>query len=44
MNSSGTHKGEFQGFITLQDGKITEEWVNADTIGLMQQIGTISLP
>ena len=31
-------------FITLQDGKITEEWVNADTMGLMQQIGVISLP
>jgi predicted ester cyclase len=32
------------GFITLQDGKITEEWVNADTIGLMQQIEAISVP
>jgi steroid delta-isomerase-like uncharacterized protein len=31
-------------FITLQYGKITEEWVNADTMGLMQQIGVISLP
>jgi steroid delta-isomerase-like uncharacterized protein len=28
-------------FITLMDGKITEEWVNADTMALMQQIGAI---
>jgi steroid delta-isomerase-like uncharacterized protein len=25
-------------FITLMGGKITEEWVNADTMGLMQQM------
>ena len=31
-------------FITLHDGKITEEWVNADTMGLMQQIEAISVP
>jgi steroid delta-isomerase-like uncharacterized protein len=28
-------------FVTLQDGKIVEERVNADTMGLMQQIGAI---
>jgi steroid delta-isomerase-like uncharacterized protein len=28
-------------FITLTDEKIVEEWVNADMMGLMQQIGAI---
>jgi len=28
-------------FITLMDGKVAEEWVNADIMGLMQQIGAI---
>ena len=28
-------------FLTIIDGKITEEWVGLDTIGLMQQIGAI---
>jgi steroid delta-isomerase-like uncharacterized protein len=28
-------------FITLQDGKVSEEWLNADTMGLMQQLGAI---
>jgi predicted ester cyclase len=28
-------------FITFTDGKVAEEWVNADTMGLMQQIGAI---
>jgi steroid delta-isomerase-like uncharacterized protein len=28
-------------FITLIDGKISEEWLNADMMGLMQQIGAI---
>jgi steroid delta-isomerase-like uncharacterized protein len=28
-------------FITLIDGKVSEEWLNADTMGLMQQIGAI---
>jgi steroid delta-isomerase-like uncharacterized protein len=34
-------------FITLSDGKIVEDWLNADIMGLMQQIGAIpssSLP
>jgi steroid delta-isomerase-like uncharacterized protein len=31
-------------FITLLNGKVAEEWVNADTMGLMQQIGAISVP
>lgn len=28
-------------FLTITDGKITEEWVIGDMIGLMQQIGAI---
>jgi predicted ester cyclase len=28
-------------FLTIIDGKITEEWVSLDTMGLMQQIGAI---
>jgi predicted ester cyclase len=28
-------------FITLIDGKVAEEWMNADTMGLMQQIGAV---
>jgi steroid delta-isomerase-like uncharacterized protein len=28
-------------FITLMDGKVAEEWMNADTIGLIQQIGAV---
>lgn len=28
-------------FLTIIDGKITEEWVTADVMGLMQQIGAI---
>jgi steroid delta-isomerase-like uncharacterized protein len=28
-------------FITLHDGKVSEEWLNADTMGLMQQLGAI---
>jgi steroid delta-isomerase-like uncharacterized protein len=28
-------------FLTLRDGKITEEWATADMMGLMQQIGAI---
>lgn len=28
-------------FLTIIDGKITEEWVTADLMGLMQQIGAI---
>jgi predicted ester cyclase len=31
-------------FITLIDGKVAEEWVNADIMGLMQQIGAIPAP
>jgi steroid delta-isomerase-like uncharacterized protein len=32
------------GFITIIDGKITEGWISSDTMGLMQQIGTIPSP
>jgi steroid delta-isomerase-like uncharacterized protein len=28
-------------FITLIEGKVSEEWLNADIMGLMQQIGAI---
>src|SRR3712207_3842257 len=28
-------------FITLVDGKVAEEWLTADIMGLMQQIGAI---
>jgi steroid delta-isomerase-like uncharacterized protein len=28
-------------FITLTDGKIVEDWLNADILGVMQQIGAI---
>jgi steroid delta-isomerase-like uncharacterized protein len=28
-------------FITLMDGKVAEEWMNADTMKLMQQIGAV---
>jgi steroid delta-isomerase-like uncharacterized protein len=31
-------------FITFVDGKISEDWLNADIMGLMQQIGAISPP
>jgi steroid delta-isomerase-like uncharacterized protein len=31
-------------FITLMDGKVAEEWVNADIMELMQQIGAIPVP
>jgi steroid delta-isomerase-like uncharacterized protein len=29
-------------FLTINDGKIVEHWINADMMGLMQQIGAIS--
>jgi steroid delta-isomerase-like uncharacterized protein len=29
-------------FLTINDGKVVEHWINADTMGLMQQIGAIS--
>ena len=32
------------GFITIIDGKITEGWISADTMRLMQQIGAIPAP
>jgi steroid delta-isomerase-like uncharacterized protein len=32
------------GFITIIDGKITEGWISADTMRLMQQIGGIPPP
>jgi steroid delta-isomerase-like uncharacterized protein len=32
------------GFITIIDGKITEMWISADTMRLMQQIGAIPPP
>jgi steroid delta-isomerase-like uncharacterized protein len=32
------------GFITIIDGKITEGWISADTMKLMQQIGGIPPP
>jgi hypothetical protein len=32
------------GFITIIDGKITEGWISADTIRLMQQIGALPSP
>ena len=32
------------GFITIIDGKITEGWISADTIRLMQQIGALPPP
>jgi predicted ester cyclase len=28
-------------FITLMNGKIVEDWLNADILGVMQQIGAI---
>jgi predicted ester cyclase len=28
----------------LREGKIDEQWVNVDTLGMMQQIGAISVP
>ena len=28
----------------LKDGKIEEQWVNMDTLGMMQQIGAIPIP
>jgi hypothetical protein len=28
-------------FLTIIDGKVEEEWVSLDTMGLMQQIGAI---
>ena len=43
FNITGTHKGEFQGILPTGkevaiDGKIVEEWLNSDMMGLMQQI------
>jgi steroid delta-isomerase-like uncharacterized protein len=32
------------GFITIIDGKITEGWISADTMRLMQQIGALPPP
>jgi steroid delta-isomerase-like uncharacterized protein len=32
------------GFITIIDGKITEGWISADTMKLMQQIGALPPP
>jgi steroid delta-isomerase-like uncharacterized protein len=29
------------GFITIIDGKITEGWISADTMGLLQQLGAL---
>ena len=29
------------GFITIIDGKITEGWISADTMGLLQQVGAL---
>jgi steroid delta-isomerase-like uncharacterized protein len=31
-------------FLTIIDGKIVEEWLNSDMMGLLQQIGGISTP
>lgn len=31
-------------FLTIIDGKVTEEWSTADIMGLMQQIGAIPAP
>jgi predicted ester cyclase len=31
-------------FLTIIDGKIVEEWLNSDMMGLMQQIGGIPTP
>jgi len=31
-------------FLTIIDGKVSEEWATADMMGLMQQIGAISAP
>jgi steroid delta-isomerase-like uncharacterized protein len=31
-------------FLTISDGKVSEEWATADMMGLMQQIGAISAP
>jgi predicted ester cyclase len=31
-------------FLTVIDGKISEEWATADMMGLMQQIGAIPAP
>lgn len=31
-------------FYHLADGKIDEQWVNVDTLGMMQQIGAIPAP
>ena len=31
-------------FLTIIDGKIVEEWLNSDMMGLLQQIGGISAP
>jgi steroid delta-isomerase-like uncharacterized protein len=30
-------------FLTIKEGKIVEHWVNADIMGLMQQIGAIPI-
>jgi predicted ester cyclase len=32
------------GFITIIDGKITEGWISADTMRLMQQIAAVPPP
>jgi steroid delta-isomerase-like uncharacterized protein len=32
------------GFITIIDGKITEEWISADTMRLMHQLGALPPP
>jgi steroid delta-isomerase-like uncharacterized protein len=29
------------GFVTIIDGKITEGWISADTMGLLQQLGAL---
>ena len=31
-------------FYRLKDGKIEEQWVNVDTLGMMQQLGAIPAP
>jgi steroid delta-isomerase-like uncharacterized protein len=31
-------------FLTIIDGKVSEEWATADMMGLMQQIGAIPAP
>jgi predicted ester cyclase len=31
-------------FYRLSEGKIDEQWVNVDTLGMMQQIGAVPAP